>query len=155
MPEKLQKRLKSYTTSGGALMVTGSYLLTDTWQSPVAKEADRKFVEGVLHASFGGAMATRRGEVKSLSHSFMKSTYSVKFNTELNDKIYCVESPEVVSPAGSGAYVAMRYRTTNQSAAIAYNGKYRTFVAGFPFETILDEAERNKMMSSVLAFLIK
>lgn len=155
MPEKLQKRLKSYTTSGGALMVTGSYLLTDTWQSPVAKEADRKFVEGVLHASFGGAMATRRGEVKSLSHSFMKSTYSVKFNTELNDKIYCVESPEIVTPAGSGAYVAMRYRTTNQSAAIAYNGKYRTFVAGFPFETILDEAERNKMMSSVLAFLIK
>ena len=155
MPEKLQKRLKSYTAAGGSVMATGSYLLTDTWQSPVAKEADRKFVESVLHVTFGGAMATRRGDVKSLSHSFMKDTYSVKFNTELNDKIYCVESPEIVAPAGSGAYTAMRYRTSNQSAAVAYNGKYRTFVAGFPFETIIDESERNKMMSSVLTFLIK
>ena len=155
MPEALQKRLKSYTQSGGSVMVTGSYLLTDTWHSPVAKESDRKFVEGVLHATFGGAMATRRGDVKSLTYSFMKDAYSVKFNTELNDKIYCVESPEIVSPAGSGAYVAMRYRTTNQSAAVVYNGKYRTFVAGFPFETIVDEGERNKMMKTVLEFLIK
>jgi hypothetical protein len=49
-----------------------------------------------------------------------------------------------------------RYRTTNQSAAVVYNGnKYRTFVAGFPFETIVDEGERNKMMKTVLEFLIK
>jgi hypothetical protein len=85
----------------------------------------------------------------------MKETFSVKFNTELNDKIYCVESPEVVRPAGSGAYTAMRYRTTNQGAAIAYKGKYRTFVAGFPFETIIEREERDKMMSEVLNFLIK
>ena len=155
MPQALQKVLAAYTAKGGSIMVTGSYLLTDTWTSPVAKESDRKFVEGVLHATFGGAMATRRGDVKSLSLGFMKETFSVKFNTELNDKIYCVDSPEVVRPAGSGAYIAMRYRTSNQGAAVAYNGPYRTFVAGFPFETIVDEAERDKMMREVLKFLIK
>ena len=155
MPDALQSALKSYTKNGGSIMVTGSYLLTDTWTSAVATDADRKFVEGVLHATFGGAMATRRGDVKSLSLSFMKETFSVKFNTELCDTIYCVESPEVVRPAGSGAYTAMRYRTSNQGAAVAYNGSYRTFVAGFPFETIVDSAERDKMMSEVLEFLIK
>ena len=155
MPKAMQTRLTTYASKGGSIMVTGSYLLTDTWGSPVAKDADRKFVEGVLHATFGGSMATRRGDVKSLSHSFMKETFSVNFNTELNDKIYCVESPEIVRPVGSGAYTAMRYRTTNQGAAIAYNGKYRTFVAGFPFETIVEREERDKMMSQVLKFLIK
>jgi hypothetical protein len=155
LPKGLQHELQRYTSFGGSLMVTGSYLLTDTWQGAVADDSDRKFVEGVLHATFGGAMATRRGDVKSLSLSGMKETFSVKFNTELNDKIYCVESPEVVRPAGDGASTAMRYRTTNQGAAIAYNGKYRTFVAGFPFETIIEREERDKMMSEVLNFLIK
>ena len=155
LPKALQHELQRYTSFGGSLMVTGSYLLTDTWQGAVADDSDRKFVEGVLHATFGGAMATRRGDVKSLSLSGMKETFSVKFNTELNDKIYCVESPEVVRPAGDGASTAMRYRTTNQGAAIAYNGKYRTFVAGFPFETIIEREERDKMMCEVLKFLIK
>lgn len=155
MPDALQSALKSYTKNGGSIMVTGSYLLTDVWTSPVATDADRKFVEGVLHATYGGGMATRRGDVKSLSLGFMKETFAVKFNTELNDKIYCVESPEVVRPAGSGAYTAMRYRASNQGAAVAYNGSYRTFVAGFPFETIIDRAERDKMMTEVLGFLIK
>lgn len=155
MPKALQQQLMRYTSFGGSLMVTGSYLLTDTWQGAVADDSDRKFVEGVLHATFGGAMATRRGDVKSLSLSGMKETFSVKFNTELNDKIYCVESPEVVRPAGDGASTAMRYRTTNQGAAIAYNGRYRTFVAGFPFETIIEREERDKMMCEVLKFLIK
>jgi hypothetical protein len=155
MPKAMQQQLKRYTSCGGSLLVTGSYLLTDTWQGAVADDSDRKFVEGVLHATFGGAMATRRGDVKSLSLSGMKETFSVKFNTELNDKIYCVESPEVVRPAGQGASTAMRYRTTNQGAAIAYKGKYRTFVAGFPFETIIEREERDKMMSEVLNFLIK
>ena len=155
MPRALQTQLTAYTAKGGAIMVTGSYLLTDTWTSPVAKDSDKKFVEGVLHATFGGAMATRRGDVKSISQSFMKEPFSVKFNTELNDKIYCVESPEVVRPAGNGAYTVMRYRTSNQGAAVAYNGKYRTFVAGFPFETILEREERDRMMTEVLKFLIK
>lgn len=156
MPDALQLVLAAYTAKGGSVMVTGSYLLTDTWTSPVAEDSDKKFVESVLHATFGGAMATRRGDVKSLSQSFMKETFSVKFNTELNDKIYCVESPEIVRPAGKGAYTVMRYRTSNQGAAIAYNGNtYRTFVAGFPFETIIEREERDKMMQEVLKFLIK
>ena len=61
----------------------------------------------------------------------------------------------MVRPAGNGAYTVMRYRTSNQGAAVAYNGKYRTFVAGFPFETILEREERDMMMAEVLKFLIK
>ncbi|MBQ6612124.1 MAG: N-acetylmuramoyl-L-alanine amidase [Alistipes sp.] len=155
MSSELQKILKMYTKNGGSLLVTGSYLLTDMWTSPVATDADRKFATDVLHASFGGAMATRRGDVKGVSQALFNSGFGVKFNTELNDKIYCVESPEVVRAAGKNAYTAMRYRASNQPAAIIYSGKYRTFVAGFPFETIMSSEERDALMKGVLGYLIK
>ena len=152
---KLQKVLKAYTQGGGSLMVTGSYLLTDMWTSPVATDADRKFATDVLHVSYGGGMATRRGEVKGVLQSVFKGDFGVEFNTELNDEVYCVESPEVVRAAGKQAYTAMRYRATNQPAATLYSGKYRVFVAGFPFETILSAEERDAMMKGILGYIIK
>jgi hypothetical protein len=136
-------------------MVTGSYLLTDMWTSPVATAADRKFATDVLHVSYGGGMATRRGEVKGVLQSLFKGDFGVEFNTELNDEIYCVESPEVVRAAGKQTYTAMRYRSTNQPAATLYAGKYRVFVAGFPFETIISSAERDAMMAGILGYIIK
>ena len=151
----LQKVLTAYTAQGGSLMVTGSYLLTDMWTSPAATAADKKFATDVLHVSYGGNMATRRGEVKGTLQSMFKGDFGVEFNTELCREIYCVESPEVVRASGKQAYTAMRYRSTNQPAATVYGGKYRTFVAGFPFETILSSEERDAMMKGVLSYLIK
>ena len=155
MSEELQSALTEYTSQGGSLMVTGSYLLTDMWTSPVATDADRKFASEVLHVNYGGGMATRRGEVKGVLLSLFAKDFSVEFNTELNDEIYCVESPEVVRPAGKQAYTAMRYRASNQPAAALYTGSYRTFVAGFPFETIKSSEERDAMMKGILRYLIK
>lgn len=154
MPKAMQTQLTKYAAKGGSIMVTGSYLLSDLWESKNSSEAGRKFAQSVLHASYGGSMATRRGDVKSLSLSFMRTPFNVTFNTEFSDEIYRVDSPEIVH-AASGASVAMRYRSTNQPAASAYAGAYRTFVAGFPFEAIRSASERDKMMSAVLGFLIK
>lgn len=155
MSEELQEALTEYTSDGGSLIVTGSYLLTDMWTSPVATDADRRFASEVLHVNYGGGMATRRGEVRGVLLSLFAKDFGVEFNTELSDEIYRVESPEVVRPAGKQAYTAMRYRTSNQPAAVLYAGKYRTFVAGFPFETINSQEERDAMMSGVLGYLIK
>ena len=153
--EELQGVLTEYTAQGGSLMVTGSYLLTDMWTSPVATDADRKFATEVLHASYGGGMATRRGEVKGVLLSLFDKDFGIEFNTELNDEVYSVESPEVVRASGKQTYTAMRYRATNQPAAILHAGKYRAIVAGFPFETILSTEERDAMMKGVLSYLIK
>ena len=155
MPDALQEVLRGYTKRGGSLLVTGSYLLTDMWTSPIATADDRKFASEVLHVNYGGGMATRRGEVKGVLMSIFNGGFDVEFNTELSDEIYCVESPEVVRPAGKQAYTAMRYRATNQPAAAVYAGDYRCFVAGFPFETIRSDELRDAMMSNVLRFLIK
>ena len=44
------------------------------------------------------------------------------------------------------------YAPGNQSAGIAYKGNYRTFVLGFPFESILSEADRAIVMAGILGF---
>lgn len=153
--EAMQRELKHYLNSGGALFLSGSYALTDLWTAPTATDADRRFAEEVLHVAFGGDRATRRGDVRAVPSSFTPKRFDVEFNTELNDEIYCVESPEIVQPKGKGASTAMRYTSASQSAAVAYSGTYRTFVAGFPFETIIDSEERDELMEAVLKYLTK
>ena len=59
----------------------------------------------------------------------------------------------MLQPAGKGAFTALRYTSNNQSAGVAFVGKYRTFVVGFPFETIVDAEIRDKFMAQALRFL--
>lgn len=150
---ELQQALRGYTDRGGALFVSGAFVATDLWHSPEATESDRDFACGVLHYSFGGNMATRRGEVRTVPSRFAARRSDMRFATCLNDSIYRVESPDVLLPAGKGAFTALRYTANNQGAGVAYIGKYRTFVVGFPFETITDAETRDRFMSQVLRFL--
>ena len=152
---ELQARLRGYAEAGGALLVSGSYLLTDLWHSPTASVDDRKFAEEVLHVRFGGNMATRRGEAYTTSSKFHRKGLELQFNTELSEKIYTVESPEVVTPVGKSAFTALRYRSNSQSAAVASQGDNRTVVIGFPIETIIDEEERYNLIDASLKFLNK
>ena len=79
---------------------------------------------------------------------------NINFNREPSADCYGVESPGCISPYGSNAYIAMRYATNNQSAAVVYNGKdYRSMVMGFPFETIFDKEQRSSLMKGILEFL--
>ena len=149
----LQQALRRYAERGGALLVTGAFVATDLWHSAEAAEADRDFARGVLHYSFGGNMATRRGDVRTVPSRFAERRYDMRFATSLNDSIYRVESPDVLLPAGKGAFTALRYTANNQGAGVAYIGKYRTFVVGFPFETIIDAELRDRFMAQALRFL--
>ncbi|MDE6140564.1 MAG: xanthan lyase [Alistipes sp.] len=150
---ELQQALRRYVDGGGALLVSGAYVATDMWHSAEATEADRDFARGVLHYSFGGNMATRRGSVRTVPSRFADRRYDIRFATERNDSIYRVESPDVLQPAGKGAFTSLRYTSNNQSAGVAFVGKYRTFVVGFPFETIVDAEIRDKFMAQALRFL--
>lgn len=153
MTEAMQQQLRSYTSEGGNLLISGSYLLTDLWHSPIATTADRTFAEEVLHVTFGGNMATRRGNVFAPASRLTRRGMELKFNTELCREIYCVESPEVVTPVGSRAFTALRYRSNSQSAAVGYRGDYRSLVVGFPIETITDQEQLNAFMEASLKFL--
>jgi hypothetical protein len=134
-------------------MLSGSYTLQELWYSPIATQEDRDFAEKVLKVCFGGAMASRNGEVRSAPSRLSRKKLAFAFNTEPSEEIYPVESPEVVQPADKKAFTILRYTHSQESAAVAYEGAYRSVIVGFPIETIKDEKQRAKFMESVLNFL--
>ena len=75
------------------------------------------------------------------------------FNTELSADVYAVEATEIVTPVGEGAHTILLY-DTDTSAAVAYAGTHRTIIVGFPFETITNANERNRMMAKCLDYLL-
>jgi hypothetical protein len=154
LPAELQHMLRDYTIDGGALMISGSYLLNDLWHSPIATQDDRDFAERVLKVRFGGGMASRDGKVRTQPSRLSRKKMEFEFNTEPCEEIYPVECPEVVQPADKRAFTILRYSHSQESAAVAYDGAYRCIVMGFPYETITDERQRAKFMESALNYLM-
>ena len=153
-PEALQDKIRDYTAEGGSVMASGCYVASDLWYGPDADGEDKGFARGVLHYSFSGDMATRRGQVRTVASPMNMPRLDINFNREPSATHYGVESPGIILPAGRDAFIAMRYPKSNQSAAVGYKGKdYRSFVMAFPFESILDEGQRDKLMLGVLNFL--
>ena len=60
--------------------------------------------------------------------------------------------PDAIEPATKDAHTVMRYSENNLSAGVAYQGDYKTFVLGFPFESIRTDSEREALMNAVLTF---
>ena len=69
----------------------------------------------------------------------------------INEQTYAVPAPDCLTPI-TPAYSAFVYNPGSYSAGIAYKGKYRTFVLGFPFESIQGVKERARVMSAILGF---
>ena len=74
------------------------------------------------------------------------------YHHELNEDSYVVEAPDAIEPATKDAYTVMRYSESNLSAGVAYQGDYKTYIMGFPFEAVRTEAEREALMNAVLNF---
>lgn len=153
-PAALQECITEYTRGGGAIFVSGCHVGCDLWKAPDADSQDKEFARRVLHFSYNGSMATRRGVARVTASPMRMARADVRFNREPCRECYAVESPGCISPFGRDAHIAMRYATNGQSAAVCYNGSdYRSLVMAFPFETILDGGERDALMRGILDFL--
>lgn len=74
------------------------------------------------------------------------------FNTEPCRDFYPVEAPDALRPVGGG-FTVMRYDDGDQTAAVGYEGGYRSLAMGFPFEAIVDEGQRDRLMQQIMNFL--
>ena len=152
--EELQNRITDYTKQGGAVFASGCYIGSDLWNSLEADGEDKEFARRVLHFSFNGDMATRRGVARVVASPMKMARRDIEFNREPSKEFYGIESPGCISPYGKGAFIAMRYVTNNQPAAVGYKGTdYRTMIMGFPFEAIREAEERDALMRGILNFL--
>ncbi len=141
----LQQRLKSYTQSGGALLVSGSYLGSD-----MTIPEEKRFLSDVLKVSYqpNDSITHTTDSVSGLGLRFA-------YYNALNAHHYAATHTDVLTPATdtSAPFSAMLY-TSGSSAAVAYKGNdYRAFTMGFPLECISDERTRTSVLLGVLRFL--
>lgn len=134
--------LAAYTRRGGGLLVSGSYL----GEEAQSVSATRALMTEVLHARYDGAIA----EWSEQSVSGLGSTLEIP--RWINPEQYPVTHPEVLAPM-EGAFTPLAYEHSRCSAAVAYDGAYRSVVLGFPFEAIRSGSDRHRVMSSLLKFL--
>lgn len=137
----MQRLLTSYCQSGGNLLVSGSYVGSDMSGS----QGNRDFTAQVLKYGFQSSLRdSRSGQIDGLGRTFTIPRLP-------NEKAYAVTAPDCIVPVDN-AFPVFVYKPGNQSAGIAYKGKYRTFVLGFPFESIEGESSRATVMAAILQF---
>lgn len=137
----MQRMLTAYCQSGGNLLVSGSYIGSDM----SASQGNREFTEKVLKYGYQSSLPdTRSGRISGLG-------LTLTIPRLPNEQAYAVTAPDIIVPVAP-AFPVLAYLPENQSAGIAYKGNYRTFVLGFPFESIESEGNRAKVMAAVLGF---
>ncbi len=159
-PAELQAKITRTAQAGTSFFISGAFVATDIWDNPFSDEAtaeaDRKFATDILgyHWRVGQAAVTGSAyEVPCRFKQFTGGTFD--FASELNDSTYAVESPDsfYASDAKKGCTV-MRYSENNLVAAVANNfGNYRTFIMGFPFESITGQDARDALARQIFNFL--
>lgn len=139
----MQQKLKAYTKNGGSLVVSGAYIGHD-----MSTEKERAWLADVLKVSQTGINTQTDGEwLNGLSTDF--AVYRTPNATH-----YAAQQTDVLSPQDN-AYCAMQY-ADGSSAAVAYDGPdYKAFTAGFPLECIQSADKFKKIMSGIIAFVMK
>lgn len=144
-PAPMRRALTSYCQTGGNLLISGAYTGSD-----MQGEGERTFTTQVLKYTSASA-------IRSLDQTLKVngSGCSSSLRCQPNPDTYAVPTVDCLTPVAA-AFTAMTYNDGQGSAAIAYPGTdYRTYVMGFPLESIAEEAERAKLMGAVLRFLME
>lgn len=134
------------------LFMSGSYPGTDL--VILADSATAVMVMKTLHFKPRTDHAVRTGELYATDIAQQYFTGSYEFNTGSDDSLYAAEAPDALEPADKLSFTAFRYSENNTSAAVMHRGEVRSFVMGFPFETISSQTERDLLMKQILNFLL-
>ncbi|NDP21684.1 MAG: xanthan lyase [Paludibacter sp.] len=155
-PLALQQSIRSYCKNGGNLMLSGSFIASDLYESSTSSLQDKTFLENLLKIKFRTSKASVGGNVKIVNspYTIFKKTDLTYFD-EPNSVSYYVESPDAIEPNDKDCFTIGRYTENNLSAAVAYSGSYKICAFGFPFETIQLEKDKVILMESILSFFLE
>ena len=137
----MQRTMTSYCQAGGNLFVSGAYVGSDM----SGTQGNREFTEKILKYGYQGSLTDKSSnQIKGLGRT-------ITIPRLPNESSYAVPTADCIVPVDT-AFPVFTYAPGNQSAGIAYKGNYRTFVLGFPFESIQSEADRATIMAGILGF---
>ena len=151
--EALQSKVREFIAKGGNVFASGAYLGSDHIIN--GDTTAQKFANEILHFKWRTNHAVREGTIYSTDYASGLFDGTWHFNTTFHPTIYKVEAPDALEPYGEDAITTFRYLENNSSAGIAFSGKYKTVVLGFPFETIIDKKDRDELMEQILSFFDK
>lgn len=151
-PLNLQKAITGFCEQGGNIFISGAYVATDLWDNGSSLKEDKDFATRILKYKWRTGQAATEGGVKTVATPFAMFSGKYNYFNTLNSESYVVESPDAIEPAQEDAFTLFRYSENNLSAGVVYQGKYKTCVLGFPFESIKSIEERDRLMNAVLTF---
>lgn len=143
-PSRLQDKIRAYCKKGGNLFVSGAYIASDMY----VNSYDRAFIRDVLRFDYGGTV------FDSSENMIYGSGLELDVYRAVNEECYAVPSSDVLVPIND-AFVSFIYNGNRKSAGVAYSGDYRVLSVAFPFETVVDEQKREKLMGAVMRFLLE
>lgn len=141
---QLVQAVAEFARTGGNLLVSGAYVGSD-----MTSETDRLLTRSLLKYEYGGAL------ISDSINGITSHDGSFDIFRHLNEESYCVPAVDCLAPTAEG-FCPMVYGPIGQSAAVAYDGQdYRAMTLGFPLESIMDSGMRRRVLSSIIAFLIR
>jgi len=144
--------LAEINSKGKNLFMSGAYVGSDINQHD---STEIKFAKNTLHFTWRTGHAVTNGKFYSTDYVQKWMNTNAFFNTIYHSTIYTVETPDAIEPDGTNSFTAFRYGENNTSAGILYDGKNKSVILGFPFETITDTEKRNDFMKQILNFFTK
>ncbi len=147
-PSMIEK-IEEYTQNGTNIIITAAYIGTDMSRTENQRAID--FAKNTLGYTWRTNNATSKGNVTSTHTPRGWFPESIRFNTQPHPDYYVVEAPDGLEPANKKSIVPYRYATNNISAAVVHHAEqYSVFAAGFPFESITSQQQRDELMNSIL-----
>lgn len=148
-PEAVLDLLEAYLQTGGALFVSGAHIASDMH----LQQQDQR-VGSLLKFKWRTSNASRLGKFYSMDPAFAVRSDQFSFNTDYDPCLYTVEGADALEPVDSTAITLLRYSENNMSAGVAFRGAYGVVSMGFPFETIVGQETRDKIMNKTLSYLL-
>ncbi len=153
-PLDLQRRIRAYLNNGGNLFISGAYIASDMYNTD---EESRRFIEEVLGVRPVTSEDKQFGMVRleSPASSGLKLQATFNYHIYPNQESYFVEEADILEPVGEQARIAGWYNGGSHASVVVSQQKGRSVVMGFPFETIIEMEERDRLMQRILQFLVK
>lgn len=141
--DKMISALEKYTQHGGNILISGAYIGSEIAKNKIAVTRTGKLLGFKWRTNY----AAKQGGFYAVNNA---SNFSGEFNTDYNLKQYPVEAPDGIIPFDKNGQTILRYKENNVSAAVYYKTNYGVVALGFPFESVKEEKQRNKLMKQIL-----
>ncbi|MBP5539068.1 MAG: xanthan lyase [Bacteroidales bacterium] len=162
-PAALRRRLDASSQNGTNLLVSGSYIASDSWDPIFAADTTaqvqeaQSFARNTLGWRWMTGRASRSGRIWAMhpgkGFDAVQIRQGASFCTDNREDFYRVESPDGLVPAQKQAQTIFRYQDNNISAGVAYQADgFKAVSLGFPLESMLHPEDRKMIIDATLAF---